>query len=1078
MILAQTCPECGRQMPPDAPDGLCPACLLGFGAAELGISRKAQDTERGVDKGGSLAPGGQRFGDYELLEELGRGGMGVVYKARQVSLNRIVAIKLLPFGEFRGYGALDRFRAEAIAPAGLQHPNIVAIHEIGEQEGQHYFSMDYIAGRTLADVVQEQGPLAAARAAAYVEALATAVHYAHQRGVLHRDLKPANIILDEQDQPRITDFGLAKRLSDPPPSSADPQLTLSGQVLGSPSYLPPEQADPKHGPPGPTSDVYGLGAILYHLVTGRPPFQADSLTTLLREVIETEPVPPRSLNASTPKDLETICLRCLEKQPSRRYATAQALADDVGRFLRGEPVHARPVGAVGKAWRWCRRQPVRASLVGALTLAVVIGITGISWEWRQAEEQRRRAIGSASRLQREVYAADMNLVQRSLQDADLRAALRLLDKYRPRSITDNSGVSRPKQNAEVDLRGWEWRYLWGLSRSDDQGVLAQYPEGDCILALAPGSDLLAVCRGDGLIHLWDLPTHQTAGTLTNGLMALAFSDDGRRIASAGDLSNDKATISVWDVDQRRILWNLPQPSAVVALALSPDGKRVAVFNTDPWLRVWDVESGDLTLELPASHFLNGTGRVPLFSPDGNLLASGETEGQVRLIDLTTRQIREIPAPPGGNCMGALAFSPDGRLLATGHAPADGRIRLWEVATGALENSLEGHLAGVNKLVFAPDGRSLYSASEDQTIRVWDLTGREPCICLKGHTGPINGLGLSRDGQTLVSSSSDGSVRLWDTNRPRRPGRHAVLPEPAGTFGAVFTADSRRVVTASCSKPVTIWDVATGTILERISELGTNNLCLSLSPDQHLLAVGGTNGVLQVWDMEAKVLVKQWQPHRLPVYSVAFLDGGKSLLSIALLFHQRAEFKRWGAVSWEELPFSGWETAPLYGCGFSADRCFLALPGAKGLRIWNCAADLEQMVLAGVGGISAFSFDGRLIAASDSLGTGVWEMSSGRRVGGLEALHRDVSSLAFSPDGKRLVTGFNVGGQSLPGLCVWDFQVGRDLLSLYTEGTYISLAQFSPDGNTLLAVTWYGAVNLYRAPSWAEIEAKEKTEAGL
>jgi serine/threonine-protein kinase len=283
----------------------------------------------------------RRFGDYELLELLARGGMGVVYKARQISLNRTVALKMIRTGLLASAAEVDRFHAEAEAIARLHHPHIVAFHEVGKQNGQHYFSMDYILGRTLADLVRE-GPLSAKRAANYVRTIALAVHYAHQHGIIHRDLKPTNVIVDENDQPHIADFGLAMRLEDSRFPTLHPPLASSGQVLGSPSYMPPEQADPKRGTISPASDVYALGAILYHLVAGRPPFQSGSLAGLLRQVIESRPVAPQLLNRNISHNLQSVCLKCLEKDLFRRYPTAQALAEDLGRFLRGESIAALP----------------------------------------------------------------------------------------------------------------------------------------------------------------------------------------------------------------------------------------------------------------------------------------------------------------------------------------------------------------------------------------------------------------------------------------------------------------------------------------------------------------------------------------------------------------------------------------------------------------------------------------------------------------------------------------------------------------------------------------------------------------
>jgi len=276
------------------------------------------------------------FGDYELLGELAHGGMGVVYRAPQVSLKRVVALKMILTGKFANEAEVQRFRVEAEAAANLQHPNIVAIHEIGEHEGQQYFSMDYVQGPNLAAVIQGK-PLAIRRAAELAKAMAEAIHYAHQRGVLHRDLKPQNVLVDERDQPRITDFGLAKQKEN------ESGLTQTGAVMGTPSYMPPEQAVGRQDLIGPQSDIYSLGAVLYEMLTGRPPFKAENSVATLRQVVDAPPMRSTKLNEEVPLDIETICLKCLEKEGPARYATARALAEDLDRFLRQQPILARPI---------------------------------------------------------------------------------------------------------------------------------------------------------------------------------------------------------------------------------------------------------------------------------------------------------------------------------------------------------------------------------------------------------------------------------------------------------------------------------------------------------------------------------------------------------------------------------------------------------------------------------------------------------------------------------------------------------------------------------------------------------------
>ncbi len=387
---------------------------------------------------------GRRLGDYELGEEIARGGMGAVYHARQVSLNRQVAVKVLLAGDFASQAFLQRFRREAEVAASLNHPNIVSIYDVGEQEGQPYFSMELIEGRSLAELVRDK-PLPARDAAELLKTIAEAVHFAHQRGLLHRDLKPSNVVVDALHRPHITDFGLAKRIE-------DSDLTLTGQVLGTPNYMPPEQAEPKRGQTTAASDVYSLGAILYQLLTGRAPFMAETLTQTLRLVIESEPVSPRLLSPSVPRDLETICTKCLEKDPERRYATAQELADELGRFLNDEPIHARPISAPAKLVRWCRRKPALALSLGAAAILLLVVAIGSPIAAFRINRERHAATTEAAKSKQVA-----NFLQRMLQGIrpkvamgrDTRLLLDILDQTVKRLDTDLK--DQPEVEAQLRL---------------------------------------------------------------------------------------------------------------------------------------------------------------------------------------------------------------------------------------------------------------------------------------------------------------------------------------------------------------------------------------------------------------------------------------------------------------------------------------------------------------------------------------------------------------------------------------------------------------------------------------------------
>jgi eukaryotic-like serine/threonine-protein kinase len=1079
MIHARPCPECGRPLPPDAREEVCPACAL-RGLLEF-VTPVAKDQSQLSGRGLPAHldhPPRTQFGDYELLELLARGGMGVVYKARQISLNRTVALKMIQAGVLATPAEVKRFHAEAEAIAQLHHPNIVSVYEIGGNEGQHYFSMDYVAGRTLAEIVRD-GPLSAARAATYVQTVAAAVHYAHQHGILHRDLKPANIIIDENDQPRITDFGLAKKLigtTDYGPQTTE--LTLSGQVLGSPNYLPPEQAEPKRGTVGPPSDVYALGAILYHLVTGRPPFQAESLTTLLRRVIESDPLAPRLLNPNVPPDLETICLKCLEKEAAHRYPTAQAVAEELGRFLNHEPIRARRIGPGGKLWRWCQRRPKLAIVSSALILSFLLGLTGVLWQWRRAGTQRARAEASEKLAQRNAYAADMTVALRALEDGDLGRVRELLDRHRPvgRSETRDARTG-------VDLRGWEWRYLWAGSRSEEQFTLER--GSNTVTAMAYSSDArwLAVRRIAGTVTLWDTAAKRLVAQFpgAGGPKALAFGPGDDSLAWGSQDEMGAPGVRVLHADERREIAWLPHSAAIVAVAFLPDGRSLATLSESGTVRIWDLSARRIVSELPAAVVMRaaapdyGCLRV---SPNGRVLAVGAKWARIRLWDWTVNTTRDLSPAGFADGVDALAFSPDGNLLAAACGYLDNQIHLWNLQAGT-ESLLAGHRSWVVDLAFAPDGKTLASASADQTIGLWDIPRTTVRRRLHGSGNEVHALAWSPEGTQLASGGKDGAVRYWDPTPKQATTTYALLSEQIEEWGLAFTPDCRTILTVNpADGSVTCRDASTQREVERLSFLGTNHSGIAMSPDGRLLAVGDRLGHVGVWDFNARRAITNLVLTGTRQQVLEFSARGNVLICQGWVHYEKRTCRLWKVGTWSALDLRGINLAGLSWAELAPDERTLAIVQSGVITWWDLKTErriacFDAQQLHSI----AFSPDGRWFAAG---GTGgplmLWEVATQRSRAIPRSHLNQINGLAFSPDGKRLMTA---GTGASDTVKLWDLESGREVATLPGEPGFNDFVGFSPDGNTIFAVG-NGPLSrkrtmFWRAPSWAEIESEAQRQ---
>jgi WD40 repeat protein/tRNA A-37 threonylcarbamoyl transferase component Bud32 len=999
---------------------------------------------------------------YEILSLIGTGGMGIVFKARHRDLNRTVALKLLRGAGLDDPEFRDRFRAEAEAVARLQHPNIIQVFETGTTDVADgrlpgpFIALEYVEGGSLARLADRaQEPRHAAR---IVAKLAAATAAAHQAGIVHRDLKPANILITVDGEPKIADFGLAKQVTDDRDESGR-FLTQAGTIIGTPEYMAPEQA--AGGEVTPAVDVYALGVILYELLTGRVPFQAATPIHTMALVRTQDPVSPRRLQPGVPRDLDTICQKCLEKDPARRYPSAEALGEDLQRFLDGRPIRARQVSDTERVVRWCRRNPLAAACLAGVVATFLIAFGLVSRSYWRAEDERLRAVAEREN------AEERERIERwARYQSNLRAAASALQ-------VDNVAAARRELDAAPkEHRAWEWNHfysrldaatrvfgtegdstegarlsvdgrrmilyhphrraeLWDTAAGTRLASFVDPPElGDA--TVSPDGRVFANPKADHTIVLRDVEAGTVRCTLrghTGPITSIQFFTDGSRVLTRAD---DK-TVRLWDArtgDQlRKFEGEFGSRSVTI---VSPDGRRVLMNRggtrayVGEGLELWDLETGARVAELPAhGHEVQGA----VYSPNGRVFATIGDRGRYTVTFWDGRTgARQFAVEGHTNRMSAIAFSPDGARVATGSM--DQTVILTDIASGKPIRALEGHRGWIWSLAFSPDGTRLVSASQDHTVRLWDGCKGTPVEILHGHTGAVWAAGYSADGRTILSAAADGTIRSWDARLVEADG--VLRGHQSYVYDVAVHPDGKRVASASWDATARVWDTATGRQLAAFDHGSPKEFIVSgvaFHPAGRLLAT-------RVRDIswKGRSVVVLWD-----------LETGR-------------EVRRWAADS------DRWRDTRL---AFNADGTRLATGlNWNQVRVWD--VDTGRVV-ADVGPVSdcvqdvAFRPDGRRLAAACHDGrVYVWETADWSAVSNFDKVGDGANAVAYSPDGRWLACGFVDGT-----VRVRDAETLDEVAVVHHPSKVFGLA-FTPDGTRLACACLDNSIRLWDTGRWSEV----------
>ncbi|MGE3310356.1 MAG: protein kinase [Limisphaerales bacterium] len=1009
------------------------------------------------------------FGDYELLDEIARGGMGIVFRARQISLNRIVAVKMIRAGVLASELDISRFRAEAQAAARIQHPNIIPIYEVGEYDERHYFSMAFVAGQNLAQCVHDR-PWSPPKAARCLALIAEAVQYAHDGGILHRDLKPSNVIIDEDGIPHLTDFGLATRIED---TSA---LTCSGAILGTPSYMAPEQTGGRRSELGPRTDIYALGALLYEVLTGHPPFQGESPIDTIKLVREADPVPPRRLNPRIPADIETIALKCLEKEPRKRYATARELAADLNRFLARQPILARPTRSWEIGFKWICRNPWRAALAASIS----IGFIATS------------AFLLEMAANRQLRENDQKL-RKSVREQASRAEYRSRLAEAQEAIAAN-GFGEAEHLLELcleEFRGWEWHYLRKLI-SPEHARYRLSTEPIRHIGLSSGANRAAALDDNGQLRSVDL----ASGSITEWFEVLppdvkrlsptAFAvESGRSRAIVGSGSYSVGVLKTLSAQSPTELPHFGNFSSFpLNLVLSADDTLLVSVGADG-LTAWDMRTGSRlwTVNPPP----NVDGLTAAISGDGGTIAwilqRPEPRKRVATRPSGRGEVVSIHRSPDGSMtreirvaiseVRAITLSRLGDRLATGHD--DGRLRVWDLATGQLQRTLSGHLGPVIHLAFSADDSQLVSGGADREVRLWSLDVEGESSVFRGNRADIRQVGISPDQETVISVSEDAWVRQWSVRAPRSHVESAVKASSLDFLDDhhIVVSDGKVYSAIDGSKALTVGPPSE---FGRVQSAPGSGWCLINGDPFHFVEVPTLTASAKP---EFKVHRSPW-----PFLTATAIDALGKHVAFTEDWETLSIRSLDNGLRVKELRFAepGSRRRPIYDIRFSRDGSrilFTRGPWAPDkatdqtageLQIWDWRAGLLMSRIP-VGRFPIWTVlfhpdDQRIVTAGGFAGTSheqlnapgphgeivLWDIVSGCELTSLPGVVDNVFGIAISPDGTRLAAALGKRSSQSPGqVKLWDLETGDELLTFRGFAGPVHGVAFSPNGKRLACV---------------------------